>query len=67
MNSVQLERRIAAVKTADAINAIEGVPVTDYAKTLSKCWAKGELTGDQMKAALIASHKKMAAQVHSHV
>ena len=67
MNSVQLERRIAAVKTADAINAIEGVPVTDYARTLSKCWAKGELTGDQMKAALIASHKKMAAQVHSHV
>lgn len=67
MNSVQLERRIAAVKTADAINAIEGVPVTDYAKTLSKCWAKGELTGEQMKAALIASHKKMAAQVHSHV
>ena len=67
MNSVQLERRIAAVKTADAINAIEGVPVTDYAKTLSKCWAKGELTGVQMKAALIASHKKMAAQVHSHV
>lgn len=67
MNSVQLERRIAAVKTADAINAIEGVPVTDYARTLSKCWAKGELTGEQMKAALIASHKKMAAQVHSHV
>ena len=67
MKSVQLERRIAAVKTADAINAIEGVPVTDYARTLSKCWAKGELTGEQMKAALIASHKKMAAQVHSHV
>lgn len=62
MNSVQLERRIAAVKTADAINAIEGVPVTDYARTLSKCWAKGELTGEQMKAALIASHKKIAAQ-----
>lgn len=62
MNSVQLERRIAAVKTADAINAIEGVPVTDYARTLSKCWAKEELTGEQMKAALIASHKKMAAQ-----
>lgn len=56
MNSVQLERRIAAVKTADAINAIEGVPVTDYTRTLSKCWAKGELTGEQMKAALIASH-----------
>ena len=30
-------RRIAVVKAADAINAIEGVPVSDYAKTLSAC------------------------------
>ena len=36
-------RRIAAVKAADAINAIEGVPVSDYAKTLSACWARGEI------------------------
>ena len=33
-----MNRRIAAVKAADAINAIEGVPVSDYAKTLSICW-----------------------------
>ena len=33
-------RRIAAVKAADAINAIEGVPVSDYAKTLSACWVR---------------------------
>ena len=32
-----LNRRIVAVKTADAINAIEGVPVSQYAKQLSLC------------------------------
>jgi len=66
MTAKQLERRVAAVKTADAINAIEGVPVTEYARTLSSCWARGELTGEQMKAALLASHKKIAAQVNGH-
>ena len=62
-----MNRRIAAVKAADAINAIEGVPVSDYAKTLSICWAKGEITDQQMKAALLASHEKMAAMVHARV
>ena len=50
-------RRIAAVKAADAINAIEGVPVSDYAKALSACWAKGEITDQQMKAALLVFHR----------
>lgn len=59
-----LNRRIAAVKAADAINAIEGVPVSDYAKTLSACWARGEITDQQMKAALLASHRKLAAMVN---
>ena len=60
-------RRIAVVKAADAINAIEGVPVSDYAKTLSACWAKGEITDQQMKSALLASHRKLAAMVRSRV
>ena len=59
-------RRIAAVKAADAINAIEGVPVSDYAKTLSACWARGEIT-EQMKSALLASHRKLAAMVRGRV
>ena len=50
-------RRIAAVKAADAINAIEGVPVSDYAKTLSACWAMGAITDQQMKAALLVFHR----------
>ena len=56
------ERRIQAVKLADALNAIEGVPVSEYAKMLSHCWANGDLTGEQMKEALLASHCKLAAQ-----
>ena len=48
--------------SSDLLNAIEGVPVSDYAKALSLCWANGELTGEQMKAALLASHRKMAEQ-----
>ncbi len=56
------KKRIAAVKTADAINAIEGVPVSNYARALSKSWARGELTGAQMKEALLAYHRRIAEQ-----
>ena len=63
--NIQGNRRVTAVKVADAINAIEGVPVSDYARTLSICWAKGELSGTQMKQALLASHKKRALQVRN--
>ena len=62
MTTAARNRRVQAVKLADALNAIEGVPVSDYAKMLSRCWANGELTGEQMKAALLASHRKLAAQ-----
>ena len=53
------DRRIQAVKLADALNAIEGVPVSKYAKMLSQCWANGDLTGEQMKEALLASHYRL--------
>lgn len=55
------ERRIQAVKLADTLNAIEGVPISEYAKMLSHCWANGDLTGEQMKEALLASHYRLAA------
>lgn len=54
-------RRKAAVKVADTLNKIEGVPVTDFAISLSQKWAKGEISGEEMKAVLIASHKKVSA------
>ena len=66
MDSSVRYRRLAAVKVADAINAVEGVPVREYAKQLSASWADGKLTGEQMKAALLASHKVMAARVTNH-
>jgi hypothetical protein len=57
MNSELQSRRLAAAKLANAINKIEGVPVTNYAKKLSVQWVRGEITGEEMKAALIAVHK----------
>ena len=67
MTAKQLSRRVTAVKTADAINAIEGVPVSVFAQQLSARWARGELTGEQMKTALLASHRLMAARLQSNV
>ena len=67
MTTKQLNRRLAAVKTADAINAIEGAPVSAYARRLSASWARGDLTGEQMKTALLASHRLMAARLQSNV
>ena len=66
MTAQQRNRRIAAVKTADAINAIEGAPVSEFARDLSRRWAKGEITGEQMKKALLESHRKLAAQVQAN-
>lgn len=58
MNSEIQLHRLEAAKLADAINKIEGVPVSSYAKKLSKQWVRGEITGEEMKAALISVHKK---------
>ena len=62
MSMTERNRRIQAVKLADALIAMEGVTVSDYAKTLSQRWADGELTGEQMKESLLAFHRKLAAQ-----
>lgn len=53
----KISKRITAVKVADALNQIEGTPVSDYARELSDKWAKGEITGQQMKEELIDKHK----------
>ena len=54
--------RLAAVKTAAASNASEGAPISSYARALSASWARGELTGEQMKQALLAHHRRIAEQ-----
>lgn len=53
-------KRTTAIKVADALNMIEGVSVSAFAKDLSEKWAKGEITGADMKAALIAKHKRLS-------
>lgn len=59
--SPQVEtKRRTAVMVADTLNKIEGVPVTEFAKELSSKWAKGEITGTQMKTMLIQKHKKVS-------
>ena len=57
-------RKEQAVKLADALNSIEGVPVTDFAKELSQRWVDGEITGEEMKEALLQHHRKIANQEH---
>lgn len=66
MSEQERRRRIAAVKTADAINAIEGAPVSEYARELSLRWSRGEISGEEMKAALLESHRKLAARVRAN-
>lgn len=51
-----------AVKTADAINAMGGAPISDYARELSRRWAMGEISVEQMTAALGEHHRKLAQQ-----
>ena len=55
-------KRFAALKTADAISAIHGVPVSADAKFLSEKWVRGELTGEQMKQELLDLHRKIAEE-----
>ena len=62
MSPQEINRRRIAVKTADAINKIEGAAVSTDARILSEKWVRGELTGAQMKAALISKHTKVNAQ-----
>lgn len=56
---VETKRRTAVV-VADTLNKIEGVPVTEFAQELSSKWAKGEITGAQMKTMLIQKHKRIS-------
>lgn len=58
MNSEIKLRRFEAAKLADAINKIEGVPISDYARRLYAQWVSGEITGKEMKDALISTHRK---------
>ena len=62
LTDFERQKRIAAVKTADAINAMGGVPVSPLARELSARWARGEISDQEMIDALHESHKKLAQQ-----
>lgn len=52
------KKRTEAVKLADAIIAIENTTIETFAKELSARWARGEITGSEMKTLLIEKHKQ---------
>lgn len=66
MSEQERKRRVAAVKTAEAINAIESAPVSDYARELSLRRSRGEITGEEMKAALLESHRRLATKISAN-
>ena len=51
-------KSLNAIRVADALNKIEGVPVSENARILARKWANGEITGEQMKAALLQAHQR---------
>lgn len=51
-------RRAKAVKLADSINRIEGAPVSPATKLLAARWVRGEITGAEMKATVLATHRQ---------
>ena len=55
-------QRIQAVKSADALNTIEGISISDYAKELSQQWVNGEISGEEMKSLLLEHHLKIASE-----
>lgn len=59
MSPVEIQKRRRAVKIADAINGIEGVPVSTYAKDLSEMWSQGIISDSQMIEMLVNAHKKV--------
>lgn len=62
MTDLERTRRVQALKLADTLNMIGGGSVSEYAKSLSLRWANGEITGEQMKEALLEAHRKLAKQ-----
>ena len=54
----EFARRSAAERVADMCNRIEGAPVSNHAKDLSRQWVQGKISGEEMIQALVARHKK---------
>ena len=59
----KIAQRKRAMRVADAVNKIEGVPVRSYAIELSNAWSDGKITGEKMKEALLKRNMEMARRV----
>ena len=59
------QKRANAVAFADAINKIEGVAVTADAQQLSTQWVYGEITGEEMVAALVKKHSRSQTVINN--
>lgn len=62
MQSVDLKKRRRAVKIANAVNSIEGVPASESSRLLSDHWSNGEITTEQMKTELLVKYKTSIVQ-----
>lgn len=60
MQSVDLKKRRRAVKIANVVNSIDGVPVSKEVKLIQARFAKGELTSEQMKTEVISFCKRLS-------
>ena len=58
MEKLERVKLIKAEKIADAINDIEGVPVSDKARELSAPWVNGDISSADMKKKLVKAHRK---------
>lgn len=59
MSNIEMEKRKRAVKIADAINDINGVQVSKFAKELSKKWVEGTISDSEMIEKLVKAHKRI--------
>lgn len=66
MSPATYQKRLRAIRLAGAINSIEGVPVSRTVDDLTASWAKGEISGTEMKAKLLARHMELAKQARAN-
>ena len=59
----KIAQRKRAMRVADAVNKIEGVPVRSYAIELSIAWSEGNFSVALLIEALLKSHMEMARRV----
>lgn len=59
MSGIEIQKRKRAVKIADAISSINGVPISDFAKELSDKWVYDTIPDSEMIEKLVKAHKRI--------